>query len=130
MKKNESGRNLLQYVGTDVIRSRHPDYWVNFVVDIINFFGNKWDFVLIPDCRFPNEISILQQNGFNVIHVRVFRDRNDILTPTQSKHPSETSLDTFKYHIPINNNSNLKSLSSSIAIVVELILGGKYDYIS
>lgn len=128
-EKDETGRNLLQHVGTDIVRARFPDYWVNFVVDILNFFGSKWDYAVIPDCRFPNEITTLQQNGFNVIHARVFRNGNDILTPTQSQHPSETSLDTFKYHIKVNNNSDLESLSYTTAAVAELILGGQYDYI-
>ena len=53
-KKNQEGRTLLQYVGTDVIRQKNPDYWVNFIVSILNLFPNEWDYVLIPDTRFPN----------------------------------------------------------------------------
>ena len=37
-KKNMEGRTLLQYVGTDVIRQKNPDYWVNFLIGIFNLF--------------------------------------------------------------------------------------------
>lgn len=30
-EKDEAGRHTLQYVGTDIIRKEHPDYWVDFL---------------------------------------------------------------------------------------------------
>ena len=72
-RKDDKGRALLQYVGTDVVRSKVTDYWCNFIVDMLNFFGSEWDFVLIPDTRFPNEIECLRNNGFFTTHLRVIR---------------------------------------------------------
>ena len=37
-QKDEKGRTLLQYVGTDKVRSHHAYYWVNFIRDILCFF--------------------------------------------------------------------------------------------
>ena len=54
-KKDEQGRALLQYVGTNVIRNQEPDFWIDFVITVLSFFMDEWDYVLIPDCRFPNE---------------------------------------------------------------------------
>ena len=34
-QKDEKGRTLLQYVGTDVISSQQPSYWVDFVISIL-----------------------------------------------------------------------------------------------
>ena len=48
-KKDEKGRTLLQRVGTDKIRAVSPDYWVDFIVSILDIFCDEWDYVLIPD---------------------------------------------------------------------------------
>ena len=32
--KDERGRHILQYVGTDVIRKKSPNYWVDFVAGL------------------------------------------------------------------------------------------------
>ena len=56
-EKDAYGRSLLQKVGTDIVREQRPNYWVDFVKDMLSMFPNEWDFVLIPDSRFPNEID-------------------------------------------------------------------------
>lgn len=40
-KKDEKGRTLLQYVGTDKIRAVSPDYWANFIVSILDIFRDE-----------------------------------------------------------------------------------------
>lgn len=110
-KKDEAGRNMLQTVGTDVVRTKNPNYWVGFIASVLDFFPDKWDWVLIPDCRFPNEISCLTDLGFDVTHVRVVRDDFDSpLTYEQQNHSSETSLDGCVPDYLIHNNGNLDSL--------------------
>lgn len=94
--KDEAGRALLQYIGTEVIRKQDPDYFVNFVADMFRFFPDKWDYALIPDTRFPNEIIRMYEKGFDTRHIRVFRENHkSILTEEQLKHSSETALDVF-----------------------------------
>jgi len=34
-QKDDAGRQILQYVGTDVIRSKRPDFWVDFIIDVL-----------------------------------------------------------------------------------------------
>lgn len=86
-------RSLLQYVGTDVVRAKNPDYWVDFVSDILNLFDGRWDYVIIPDTRFPNEFNRLKERGFNAVHLRVVRpDFASQLTEEQQTHLSETAL--------------------------------------
>lgn len=93
-EKDESGRTLLQHVGTDVIRKKRPDFWVSFVADILTLFDNVWDYVIISDTRFPNELKYLGKKGFDVIHTRVHRyNFESPLSEEQKKHPSETALD-------------------------------------
>ena len=110
-KKDDYGRTILQYVGTDIIRHAEPDYWVEFIVKILRFFPDTWDYVLIPDARFPNEIRALEDEGFHVTHLRVRREnfQND-LSEEQRKHPSETSLDHTVPDFWIENDSSLEHL--------------------
>ena len=49
-------RELLQYIGTDVMRSIDPDCWINVVKNYVETYSN-YDFILISDGRFENEIN-------------------------------------------------------------------------
>lgn len=102
--KDEKGRQLLQYVGTDVVREQRPNYWVNFVISILDMFYENWDYVLIPDCRFPNEINTLKDDGFDTYSVNIIRDDfANNLTQEQQAHESETSMDNFEFDFTIHN---------------------------
>lgn len=114
--KDEKGRHILQYVGTDVIREQRPDFWVDFVVDMLTMFPDSWDFVLIPDCRFPNEIVKLSNAGLESVHLRVVRDGFlSPLTPEQQRHPSETALDNDEPDYYINNCGTIRDLQEVVA---------------
>lgn len=114
-EKDEVGRTILQKVGTDAIRSQDPDYWVSFIVDILKFFPEEWDYVLIPDCRFPNEVNYITNAGFHTVHLRVVRDGFiSPLTPEQQAHPSETALDNADADYYIDNNGSLKDLQNAV----------------
>jgi hypothetical protein len=114
--KDEKGRTLLQYVGTDVIRKQKPDYWVQFVADMLAFFPNEWDYVIIPDVRFPNEIEGLA--GFNPYHIRIVRPGFNMLTEEQQKHPSETALDDYKnVSLYVNNQGTLVDLLRKAEVI-------------
>ena len=105
-KKDKKGRDLLQRVGTDVIRKKMPDYWVNFISQMISFFPNEWNYILIPDTRFPNEIEVMQKNpDVNVITIRINRvNFTPQLTLEQQQHPSETSLDEYDFDYYVSND--------------------------
>ena len=115
--KDEKGRTLLQYVGTDVIRKQKPDYWVQFVADMLTFFPDQWDYVIIPDVRFPNEIEGLA--GFNPYHIRIVRPGFNMLTEEQQKHPSETALDNYdNVFQTVINDGTLEDLSFKAGMLV------------
>lgn len=105
-QKNIEGRTLLQYVGTDIIRQKNPDYWINFLIGIFNLFPDEWDYVIIPDTRFPNENDIMKEY-FDVTTVRVMRPNFDNrLTEEQQNHESETALDNYCFDYKIINNGD------------------------
>lgn len=119
-KKDDKGRQMLQYVGTDVIRKQNPTLWVDFVAMILKYFKGNWDYVIIPDCRFPNEITRMIKAGFDTIHLRVHRPNFESpLTQEQQNHPSETSLDNFGADVYIENDSTLTDLKYKIRKWVE-----------
>lgn len=123
-EKDAYGRSLLQCVGTDVIRQQRPDYWVSFVADMLKFFDGEWDYVLIPDCRFPNEVDYLKEHGFDVLHMRVIRSNFvSPLTPEQQRHPSETALDYTRPDYYINNYGTIDDLRNTISRLITEING-------
>lgn len=124
-EKDETGRTLLQQVGTNCIREQDPDYWVNFVANLIRMFPDRYDFVLIPDTRFPNEIERIADAGFPATHVRIIRpDFESQLTEEQENHPSETALDNTAPDFVIKNTT-MSALRSQLQMFCDTIVSEK-----
>ncbi len=120
-KKDIEGRTILQYVGTDIIRKKEPDYWVNFLISVFKLFPDEWDYVIIPDSRFPNENNKLKEN-FEVITIRIERPNFDNgLTEKQQKHSSEVSLDDYIFDIKIINDGTPYGLHKEINKAISLL---------
>jgi len=74
-KKDEKGRQTLQYVGTDVVRRKDPDFWVRTVGDFIKMFEDDFDFFIIDDCRFVGEADYFTDiQPMDVLKIRVIRN--------------------------------------------------------
>lgn len=113
--KDEKGRHILQYVGTDIIRKKSPDFWVDFIISVLTNFNEYWDYVIIPDVRFPNELDKLIQHNFDVIHARVVRQNfESSLTEEQKNHSSETALDDVVPDAYINNCGTIDDLIDTV----------------
>lgn len=106
-KKDEKGRTKLQYVGTDIIRKQRPNYWVDFVLGILEMFPDEWDYVIIPDTRFPNENDTFKEKGFDIATLRVVIPNFDNgLTEEQKNHESEVALDDYDFDYMLINNGD------------------------
>ena len=114
-KSTELGRSLLQYIGTDVVRAKQPDFWVDFVKAILNLFPEKWEYAIIPDARFENEITVLSNDEtLDVVSVRVERENYDNgLSEEQRSHRSENSLDEYPFDYYIENNQDMSALKDA-----------------
>lgn len=113
--KDARGRQMLQYVGTDVIRKQNPTLWVDFVSMLLKYFHENWEYVIIPDCRFPNEVTTMVDNGFDTVHLRVVRNNfKSPLTEEQQQHPSEIALDNVEPDYFIYNDGTLGELEENI----------------
>lgn len=118
-EKDEAGRSLLQFVGTDVVRTNNPDFWTTFTADILTYFKDGWDYVIIPDCRFPNELSVMSSRGFHTTHLQIFRPNyTSPLTEQQQQHESETALDSTVPDHYINNYGTLEELDHELKLWV------------
>ena len=127
-KKDEVGRTLLQMVGTDIVRTRLPNFWTGIVVGLIQAFEptSNFDVAIIPDARFPNEVDISLASLKNSVSVRVERKNEDgtpwinpLLTENQRNHPSETSLDVFAFDYIVHNDEGLDLLRESAHTILK-----------
>jgi len=121
-EKDEAGRTLLQYTGTEVIRKVKPNFWVDFIEQITEMFSGCWDYIVIPDTRFPNEISQLIKPDSKVFHIRVVRDNFvSPLTKEQQNHLSETALDDYPYDFILHNDKQISDLTNQIVPIISEI---------
>lgn len=117
--KDEAGRTLLQYIGTDVVGAQNPAYWAEFIVGILKLFPNTWDYVLIPDCRYPIEVSTMSDN-FDTVVLRVERPNFDNgLTATQKQHASEVKMDNYTFDTILLNDGSLEAFRAKVDTFVD-----------
>lgn len=117
--KDEVDRYILQHVGTDIVRKNNPDAWVNIMVELLKGVKAEFDFVLIPDVRFENEIDIMKKNFDDVFCLDIVRNNFDNgLTISQKLHPSEMGLPEYDFDKVIYNDGDLSDLKKSVIDVV------------
>ena len=121
-EKDEAGRSLLQFIGTDVVRKNNENAWIEIAEKIINNVLYDCDFIIIPDARFPNEINFW--NGAISVHVERPSFESQ-LTEEQKAHPSETALNGFMFNYNIEADA-LEELEESVKTVVKDILMEDY----
>lgn len=118
-KKDEAGRTLLQHLGTEIVRKKNPHYWVTYLIETLKVYDGLWDYVLIPDARFENEI-IPMKNYFDSIAIRIESIPFDSgLTEEQKNHPSETALDDFKFDYYVHNDRTLEGLGAEVDKLIQ-----------
>lgn len=97
-QKDVTGRTILQYIGTDVVRAKNPNYWVDFVINFVKLFEDDYDYIEIDDARFTSEMTRWDRDGWDTFTVRVVREGYvSLLTPEQLLHQSECALDNYNF---------------------------------
>lgn len=131
--KDKQGRQLLQYIGTDMVRKYYPNYWAELVAKFIAAAGKNDDFdvVLIPDLRFLNEYKKVKKYNKDCITIRINKLNDDgtfifnpTLTEEQNQHPSECELDDYCCDYMINNCGTLEDLKINTMLILNNIYGG------
>ncbi len=108
--KDQVGRELLQKLGTEVIRQKlnKPLFHVGRICEDIEITQDYYDYVIIDDVRYENEvyypITVFGKDKVYTIRVNRYDKLNggmvpfiNSLTDEQKKHISETSLDNFSF---------------------------------
>ena len=117
---NFSPRVALQLIGTDVFRQNfHKDIWVLALEKQIS----KYENVVISDCRFKNEISMLLSLNAKMIYVMRtkpdwFDEFKRNLAPEPNLHRSEYDWIYLCPSICIENNSSIDDLYKKIEQII------------
>lgn len=119
-QKGEEGREILQQVGTNTVRVIDPNLWVDNVIRLSRSLFKDYDFIIISDGRFPNEVDRWEEHiktakqPMSLTCVRVERPGFDNgLTEIQKNHPSETSMDNFEFNNTVSATT-LEELKNEI----------------
>ena len=130
--KDVAARTLFQTLGTDKVRKKFPNYWANLVGQFLSAIDGDFDYVLIPDTRFLNEISHVKRYNKDCVTIRINKLNGDgtfifnpALTPEQNVHPSECELDDYCCDIMINNCDTLVELEKDSKEIVKMIEKGE-----
>jgi hypothetical protein len=111
-----TGREVMQYVGTDVFRKMYTNVWVDQVLRQIVSDSQIYNtqLAVIGDCRFRNEVEAIQQAGGKVIHLTRSVDGN----PT---HASENDLAGYQGFDAVIDNSQLSLEQTHQRLFDELV---------
>jgi hypothetical protein len=133
-------RHVLQQWGTEVIRQGfHDDMWI---ASLENKLRNSKDHIVITDCRFPNEIKALKEQGGKIIWVQrgitphwygvaASANRGDAKARAwlekEGIHASEYSWAGTHFDAIVDNNSNIEHLYTQLKSLAQADLVSKKD---
>lgn len=113
-------RELLQQLGVELIKNNiNENMLINRIIEDIKVYSYFYDYIVITDARFPNEIENIKKEFDNVISVRINRNIYNLDKKYQN-HSTETGMDEYNnYDYVIDNNSDLKALEIKVMEVVK-----------
>lgn len=100
-----SPREILQWFGTDCMRSVNEDFWTRIAPT-----GD----VVISDVRFENEATFIRENGGTLIHV----ERDDVKAVAEHESEKGVAFSDRDYAIP--NNGSLGDLANEVHKFLDL----------
>jgi hypothetical protein len=121
---NFTPRFALQFIGTDLFRKHfNSEIWVSCIEKQLE----KYDKIIITDCRFENEINMIKNNGGIII--KLFRNNiSQLYYEIQNGfepldlHPSEWKWINSKEDYLIVNDSSINELNKKIDILYKKLI--------
>lgn len=122
LNKESTGRDILQVIGTNLLRSYDPDWHVKRTIKIIK--DNPNINYVFDDTRFPNELKALKDIGAECLFV--IRMKTDNI----SNHVSETSLSykDFQNAVIVNQGNDLEFFTVPFISYIKYVLGTNTTY--
>ena len=129
-------RWILQHWGTEVCRRGfHDDVWI---ASLENKLRHSQDDVVISDCRFPNEIRAIRQQGGYVVRVTRGADpawflpvqqhlAHGMARPAELPHESEWAWAGTDFDRVIDNNGTMDQLYQQVNDLVRDLRAAKAD---
>jgi hypothetical protein len=106
-----TGREFMQYFGTDICRKIYPDIWTDRMIKDIE--AEKPNLAVVSDARFENEIKAIQNAGGKVI--RLTRCVGGV-----DNHVSELDLDNYEGFDAVIDTQNL-NIEDSCKRLLEIL---------
>lgn len=116
-KDETKPRELLQYLGTDIIRKKiDEEFFIRRMIDDIKVYSYFFDVIVISDARFVKEIEKIRENFKNVTSINVIRPNYvSELTDEQKSHATEIGLDGYNgFDYEIVNDGTLEELYDKV----------------
>ena len=117
-----SPRYVLRYFGTDLFRAHfHPNIWVKIIENKLNKYNN----IVISDCRFKNEINMILKYGGKIIHIHrnmpkwfyKFRQGEDV-DEIKQLHISETEWIRCHNDYELTNDGTIEELHNKLKYIM------------
>lgn len=111
----ENAREILQFIGTEIIRAYNPSWHVERLKENIN--NSSHSLICVDDVRFPNERNAIEELGGECFFV--IRPQTEVV----SNHLSETSLrwqDFNAAHIVLNESTEKNFTEQFIKLFEEI----------
>ena len=122
-KDEDKPRELLQKLGTDIIRKKlgMEYFFINRTIEDINILKYFFHVIIIDDIRFPIEIEKIKESFKNVISIKILRENFESeLSNEQMQHATETALDNYdNYDYIIKNNGSLEELDENVIDILK-----------
>ena len=115
--EEEKPRELLQTLGTDIIRNKIDFYFfINRIIEDIKVYSYFFDAIIISDARLKEEITCVKENFKYVKSILVERPSYESnLTDKEKKHITEIGLEGYNdYDYTLINDSDLISLKEKV----------------
>ena len=109
-KGKMTGREFLQFFGTEICRKIHEDIWADRLIKDIEIDSSL--LAIVDDVRFENEVEAIQAAGGKVVRLTRSLHSDD--------HSSETNLDSYDNFDETIDNKNL-SINETNQEIVRLL---------